>query len=291
MSDQHFPGVPDPQGGAPADPAPADAPRYAPPPQYAPPQYAPPQATVPQLAPPVPPYGPPPSAARRLPVGAWIGIGAGALVLLLVIALGVFLVAGVLGAQPRSSTAGSAPSPTPSETAPSDGGAGSGNSLDTRVDFAAGPFWSMTIDSANGWTAEIIDQQGVNRIRNERTSCVLMTYQGAGDPKASMASDRAATDDTLEAALKIGLPWTGATGSPEVEPDSTVSVPLDGGGSVEMLRLTSRYQTADGERERTILLRAFTPANSALMAQVDCPSWAARTFGDPALQGLSITER
>ncbi len=282
MSDQQIPDAPGTTSGAPTEPPVPAAPRYAPPPQYAPPQarYAPPQVTPPQTP-----------AARRLPVGAWIGIGAGALALLLVIAIGGFLVAGVLGAQPGSSTAEPSRSPTPSGPAPSEDGSGSGNSLDTRVDFAAGPFWSMTIDTANGWTAEILDQQGVNRIRNERTSCVLMTFQGSGDPEAPTANDRAATDGTIEAALKIGLPWTGATGSPEVQPDSTVSVPLERDGSVEMLRLTSRYGTADGERERTILLRAFTPANSVLMAQVDCPSWAARTFGDPALEGLSITER
>lgn len=271
-------------------------PRYGPPPQhvqqqYAPPQYAQPQAAAPRYAQPGLPYVPPPTAARRLPAGAWIGIGAGALAVLLAAAVGVVFLVGVIGAKPRSTAAEPSASPSPSQTPPSEGGVGSGNSLDTRVDFAAGPFWAVEIDSANGWTAEVLDRQGINRIVNERTTCALLTYQGSGDPNASTADDRAATDDTIAAALKIGLPWTAATESPDVRKDSTVSVPIVGGGSVEMQRLTTTYPTKDGERQRTILLRAFTPGNAVLMAQADCPSWAMPTFGEPALAGISVTDR
>lgn len=310
MSDQPQPEPSDPQSGAPtgppvpneappqAAPPPQVVPQVVPPvPQYAPPvpRYAPPQA-APGYAPPQLPVPPHPAPVRRgLPVGAWIGIGAGALVILLTVVVGVLFVAGALGAKPRSTVSGptpsASPSPSPSETAPGESGSGSGNSLDSRVDFAAGPFWAVKIDSGNGWKTEVLDQQGYNKLANPPTGCALLTFQGTGDPSASTANDRAATDDTIAAALKIGLPWTGATASPDVRKDSTVSVPIVGGGSIEMLRLTTTYEAKDGERQRTILLRAFTPGNGVLMAQADCPSWAMQTTGLPALEGLSVTDQ
>ena len=68
-------------------------------------------------------------------------------------------------------------------------------------------------------------------------------------------------------------------------------MPVDWAYSVEMSRYVAIYPTADGDRQRQILLRTFMPDNLALYAEVDCP---ATPEGDKAAQsvldGISITE-
>ena len=261
---------------------------YAQPQQYAPGQPLPGQPPQPgqQYAPGMPPTGAPPR--KGLPVGAWIGIGAGALVLLLIIALGIalpFLLKGPATLEP-------APAP-PTTDAPTEEPETPAQldlvTLDDPSDFSAGPYWGVPFE--DGWDIVRFDEQGVNEFKNVATGCMFFTYQGYGPEGLTSTDDRGATEETLSTALQIGLPWNAATADPEVNPDGTVEMPVDWAYSVEMSRYVALYPTADGNRQRQILLRTFMPNNLALYAEVDCP---ATPEGDKAAQtildGLAITE-
>ena len=255
---------------------------YAQPQQYAPGQPLPGQ----QYAPGMPPTGAPPR--KGLPVGAWIGIGAGALVLLLIIALGIalpFLLKGPATSEP-------APAPPTTEVPeeePETPAQLDLVTLDDPSEFAAGPYWAVPFE--DGWDIVRFDEQGVNEFKNVATGCMFFTYQGYGPEGLTATEDRGATEETLSTALQIGLPWTAATADPEVNPDGTVEMPVDWAYSVEMSRYVALYPTADGDRQRQILLRTFMPDNLALYAEVACP---ATPEGDKAAQsvldGISITE-
>lgn len=261
---------------------------YAQPQQYAPGQPLPGQPPQPgqQYAPGMPPTGAPPR--KGLPVGAWIGIGAGALVLLLIIALGIalpFLLKGPATSEP-------APVPPTTEVPeeePETPAQLDLVTLDDPSEFAAGPYWAVPFE--DGWDIVRFDEQGVNEFKNLATGCMFFTYQGYGPEGLTATEDRGATEETLSTALQIGLPWTAATADPEVNPDGTVEMPVDWAYSVEMSRYVAIYPTADGDRQRQILLRTFMPDNLALYAEVDCP---ATPEGDKAAQsvldGISITE-
>ena len=261
---------------------------YAQPQQYAPGQPQPGQPPQPgqQYAPGMPPTGAPPR--KGLPVGAWIGIGAGALVLLLIIALGIALPFMLKG------PATSEPAPVPPTTEvpeeePETPAQLDLVTLDDPSEFAAGPYWAVPFE--DGWDIVRFDEQGVNEFKNVATGCMFFTYQGYGPEGLTATEDRGATEETLSTALQIGLPWTAATADPEVNPDGTVEMPVDWAYSVEMSRYVAIYPTADGDRQRQILLRTFMPDNLALYAEVDCP---ATPEGDKAAQsvldGISITE-
>ena len=234
----------------------------------------------------MPPTGAPPR--KGLPVGAWIGIGAGALVLLLIIALGIalpFLLKGPATSEP-------APVPPTTEVPeeePETPAQLDLVTLDDPSEFAAGPYWAVPFE--DGWDIVRFDEQGVNEFKNVATGCMFFTYQGYGPEGLTATEDRGATEETLSTALQIGLPWTAATADPEVNPDGTVEMPVDWAYSVEMSRYVAIYPTADGDRQRQILLRTFMPDNLALYAEVDCP---ATPEGDKAAQsvldGISITE-
>ena len=297
--------------------SPPQAPHFGPPPveqaqpaapQYQPPQAPPgfrqpqslPQAPVPQGAPgyaqpqyPAPAHqqAPPAGAPRRgLPVGAWIGIGAGALVFLLVIGIGATMLVGALLRPTPAPIVTPLPSPEEDlgdEDPFSDNG-GELLSLDDTADFAAGPYWMTPFP--DGWEIVTFDVEGVNEFTHTDTGCRFFSYQGYGAEGVDASGDREASEATIPTALQIGIPWE-ATADPDVVPDGTVEVMANYSYPVEMMRLVADYQAPGGDRQRQMLLRTFMPGNLALYAEVDCPATAAG--GDAAtemFEGLGITD-
>lgn len=298
---------------------PPDQPQYLPPqpqqpqpPQYAqpvPPQQYPPQGYPAQgyeqqqpqgygQQPPVvggqggPPVGPPAGPPRRgLPVWAWVIIGAVvALFIGLIIAMAVFvsqMFSGIdtLGQpEPRVTP----PVPTEEYVPEEEPAAGTLFTLDDKVDFDDALFWGVGFDEA--WNIEIWDTEGVNQLSDPASGCSLYTYQGFGVPEAEGASsDRDATEQTISVALQMGLPWE-ATGSPEVKPDGERALKYNfGPDEIEMQQLRAQYTgTAGDARERVFLLRAFTPRNNVLLAQLDCPAGAPEL--EQRLDDLGISE-
>lgn len=235
---------------------------------------------APWMQQPAPGFEPP---KRGLSVGAWIGIIGGALLLvgaavavvLLVIVPGMKepdVVAGGDTTTSRTTTStppSPSPSPSPSPTPPSTGSLG----LDDVASFTAGPFWGVPFDAE--WSIVRFDVEGFNEFSNDALQCRFLTFQGFGDPSVTDPGDRAASENTVAAALRIGLPWTGATGEPNVVPNGSrdiMAMAQNHSGDVEMMRLLATYSTASGDRERHILIRTFMPANAALYAEVDCPA-------------------
>lgn len=259
---------------------------YAQPQQYAPGQPQQQPHPGPQYAPGMPPTGAPPR--KGLPVGAWIGIGAGALVLLLLIVLGIG--AAIFANRPADPLPAPPPTEVPEETeTPKPSDEFKVYSLDETPDFSAGPFWAVPY--LDGWDIVRLNEQGVNQFESVAQGCMYFTYQGLGPKGIPTNNDRKATEQTLETALQIGLPWTAATSNPEVLPDGSFEMPVDGAFAVEVQRFVANYPTADGERKRQILMRTLMPQNLAMYAEVDCPATAS---GDEAAQavidGLSFTE-
>lgn len=256
---------------------------YAQPQQYAPGQQPQPGQ---QYAPGVPPAAAPPR--KGLPVGAWIGIGAGALVLLLVLVVGIGM-AFVLNKPAAAPPLPEAPTTEVPEEEPETPAQLDLVTLDDPSNFSAGPYWGVPFE--DGWDIVRFDVEGVNEFKNVTLGCQFLTYQGYGPAGLTSTDDRGATEETVSTALQIGIPWTAATADPEVKPDGTVEMSVDWAYSVEMQRYVALYPTADGDRQRQILLRTFMPDNLALYAEVDCPATAE---GDKAAQtildGLTITE-
>lgn len=226
---------------------------------------------------------------KGLPVGAWIGIGAGALVLLLVVIIGIGMA--IMLNKPAAPDPLPAP-PTidaPEPEAPETPTQLDFVTLDDPADFTSGPYWGVPFE--DGWDIVRFDEQGVNEFKNVTAGCMFFTYQGYGPEALKSTDDRGATEETLSTALQIGLPWDAATKSPEVNPDGTVEMPVDYAYSVEMSRYVALYPTADGDRQRQILLRTFMPDNLALYAEVDCPATAdGDKVAQKILDGLTITE-
>lgn len=257
---------------------PYSAPAYGAP-QYAP-QYAPP-AQAPRS-----PAQQPQQRRGGLPVGAWIGIiGGGVLVLLLLVLLAVFVIV------PAVLHLGAPASAPPPATAPPESDAPEPDTdtvtLDDHLDYAAGPFWSVPFDDE--WTIDTFDVDGYNRFSHPETGCKLLTFQGAGDPAETSDSDRVASENLLGVALKIGLPWE-ATADPEVVPEGSVELMFDYAQPVEMAHYRATYPAASGDRERRILIREFTPGNNALYAEVDCPSTEIDGVADGIFEQLGITQ-
>lgn len=277
-------GQPYAQATGPVDPAGQQygQPPFVPPQLYAQEQYA--QGA--QLPP-----GATPPRKKGLPVGAWIGIGAGALVLLLVVALGIWVVVGT--ARPRVSD----PMPLPTTEAPAEEPTEEPESpeplgvvtLDDTFDLTNGVYWGVPFIS--DWDVVRFDEQGVNEFSNAAVGCQFLSYQGLGAEGITSADDRGATEETIATALQIGIPWTSATASPEVNSDGSVELPVDYAFSAEFQRFVAKYPTAGGDRQRQMVLRAFMPDNIALYAEVDCPATAE---GDAAAQemldGLTLTQ-
>lgn len=285
-------------------------PTYQAPPQQTPPQQVPQQPGQPHLQQPyyaqqyvqgytggsaapggpgMPPSGLPPR--KGLPVGAWIGIGAGVLIVLLVLAVGIgFVVTAAskpLPKAPQETSESKVPDPPKEEPeAPAELDL---VTLDDASNFAAGPYWGVPF--LDGWDIVRFDEQGVNEFKNATAGCSFYTFQGFGPENITAIDDRGASDQTLETALQIGLPWTAATASPEVNSDGSFEMPVDWQYSVEMQRYVAIYPTAEGDRKRQLLLRTFLPSKVAMYAEVECPSTPA---GDKAAQevldGLTLTE-
>lgn len=240
-----------------------------------------------QYAPGAPPAGPTPR--KGLPVGAWIGIGAGALVLLLLIISGIFVTTLLRSAAVPEPI----PAPPITEELPEEDPGASDPlevvTLDDVTNFKAGPYWGVPFES--GWDIVRFDEQGVNEFSNAAVGCQFLTYQGYGPEGLTSTDDRGATEETLPTAMQIGLPWTAATADPTVTSDGSFEVPVDWTYNVEMQRFVAIYPSADGERQRQMLLRSFMPNNLALYAEVDCPATAAgNEAAQVILDGLTITE-
>lgn len=252
---------------------------------YLPPE---PQQPAPQGGQPMPPIVPPPNsnppgqpplqptgapARGGLPVWAWVIIGvAAAIVLALIVASAIVIPRLASSLSQRVITHPTAEMPLPSEPWPDDLADGVLYTLDDQVPLEAGPFWSVPFSP--NWEIDVFDVDGVNQLSNPVNGCVLYTYQGTGlPPEDSGASDRAATQAALPAAVQSGLPFDAAA-NPEMRPDGTEDVDLDfGPDEVEMMQLRTVYTTVGGEsRERVMLLRAFLPSANVLLAQIDCPS-------------------
>jgi len=235
-------------------------------------------------------YQPQPPKKRGLPVGAWIGIAIGGVVLLgiisLVIALIVWLVL-IPKPTPVPETEPVPPVEVPGEDdapLPTD----EVISLDAPSNFTSGPFWAVTY--AADWDIVQFDVEGINEFSHAPTGCQFLSYQGYGDPNVTASDDRTATEDTIPTALQIGIPWD-FTVEPEVLVDGSVDVPVDYAYAVEMLKLRADYTSSDGDRTRQIVMRTFMPDDIALYAEVDCPSSAeAEDAAQQMLDGLAITE-
>ncbi len=161
--------------------------------------------------------------------------------------------------------------------------------LDDVSNFAAGPYWGVPFE--DGWDIVRFDEQGVNEFTNPTAGCQFLTYQGYGPEGLTSTDDRGATEETISTALQIGLPWTAATADPTVTMDGSFEVPVDWTYNVEMQRFLATYPSADGDRQRQMLLRSFMPNNLALYAEVDCPATAAgNEAAQVILDGLTITE-
>lgn len=291
-----------PQWGSPRDPQQYGAQQPSADPQQQPP-YGQPQAPLgqgyaatqpappPQFAPPqMPPGGAPPG--RGLPVGAWIDIGAGALVLLglivTVVLVGVFALANVGRGVAEIRNGEVPPDQDPPAVTEEPGSQDGTVTLDDHLDYAAGPFWSVPY--GDDWDIVTLDQQGYNRFSNPTTGCRLLTFQGSGDPAETTDSDRAASERLIGTALGIGLPWEGATADPVIKPDGSFEVPFDSAQPVEMMRFSAKYATAAGDREREILIRVFMPGNNALYAEVDCPAAEIDETSEEIFGALGITQ-
>lgn len=267
------------------------APQYqAPQPPYtAPPGYqgpgAPDQGVPPQ------PWAQPQQPVRRgLPVGAWIGIGAGALVLVgamvLVMLLVVVPATRLVTELGRDRATASEPAEDGLvEEEPLSPDSVGVLTLDDTADFLAGPYWSVPF--FDDWDIVTFDVEGINHFSNAAAGCQLLTYQGYGDPNVVDGNDWDASEATVPAALQIGLPWD-STGDPDVVMDGIFEVSADYYDSVEMVRLFAQYSSAEGERERQMLIRAFMPENIVLYAEVDC--LAGSQVPDEIFDRLQITE-
>lgn len=285
-----------PAGQAPPPPAqpplpPYPAPQYPaaqhpaleyPSPPYPNSQYAQPSGHQP---PPQQPYGFPQPPRKGLPVGAWIGIAAGALVLVAVIVIGtIFAIRAVssvtanIARELPTTTPSPLPTPTPKDLDDHFETGGSGTLLMTgTADFAAGPWWAVEFE--DGWNIDVFDVAGENRFSHPATGCQFYSYQGFGGFASTSDDDQTASEKTLENAVAggLGLEWQ-ATGSPNIVFDRTVLLDAYGYDEVEMLRYVSDYTVADGSaRERVFLIRNFQPSDAVLLAMTDCPAAASGT--------------
>ncbi len=283
-----------PYPGAPTGQQPVHSPAAAPYPQQgAPGQYAqqqPAQASQPGQQQPFSVPAGAPVPRKGLPVGAWIGIGAGAFVFVLLIAVGLvwFILAQTPSAEPIAPAPTTAPQVEP-DTGTDRGASGERVSLDDPSNFSAGPFWGVPMES--GWDIVRFDEQGVNEFKNSTAGCQFLTYQGFGPEGLTSADDRGATAETIGTAIQIGIPWNSTSMDFELVEDGTQDVEVDWAYPVEMQRYIAKYPSAEGERQRQMLLRVFMPSNIAMYAEVDCPASPA---GDEAakkvLDGLSLSE-
>lgn len=237
--------------------------------------------------------GQPPQKRKGLPVGAWIGIiGGGVLLLALVLVAAFMILPRLLGigfAVDPSAPTGLPEQQTPDTTPEGSGTAGSSGTvtLDDQLDYSAGPFWSVPLNS--DWDVDTFDVGGYNRFSDPTTGCKILTFQGEGDPAETSNSDRVATRNLIEVALTIGLPWE-ATSNPTVEESGSENLLMDFGDEVELAKYVATYPAADGDRERQILLRAFTPGNAALYAEVDCPTAEIDRVAGEMFDKMGLTE-
>ncbi|MBL5972292.1 MAG: hypothetical protein ACNYNX_02430 [Leucobacter sp.] len=301
--------------GSGSNPPQPPAPNGQPQPPQPPPYTAPPAPQIPQYQAPQPPYTAPPGyqgpgapgqqgapqqpwaqpqpqqpVRRGLPVGAWIGIGAGALVLVgamvLVILLVVIPATRLVTELGRDRATASEPAEDGLvEEEPLSPASVGVLTLDDTADFLAGPYWSVPF--FDDWDIVTFDVEGINHFSNAGVGCQLLTYQGYGDPNVADGNDWDASEATVPAALQIGLPWD-STGDPDVVMDGIFEVSADYYDSVEMVRLFAQYSSAEGERERQMLIRAFMPENIVLYAEVDC--LAGSQVPDEIFDRLRITE-
>lgn len=244
------------------------------------------------------PVGPQPPK-RGLPVGAWIGIAAGALVLLGAIVFTFVFVIGAAGAafssttQERPTTTQPAP-PLDDDDADDDAddielGASGTLLIDGVADFAVGPYWEVGFNSE--WQIDVFDVGGENRFTHPATGCQFFSYQGFGGFASASDGDQIASEKVLENAVRggLGLEWQ-ATGSPNIVFDRTVMLEAYGYDGVEMLRYVSDYVHADGSnRQRVFLIRNFQPSDAVLYAMTDCPV-AATNVGSDLMETLRVND-
>lgn len=250
----------------------------------------PPQAPPPQLGEfPLVQQPLPPRQKKQLSLGAWIGIIAGGLMLVLFIAyLAIYLTA-VAGGSNQGTDPSPTPKPTPQEPQEDESSRGVVYFLNDTTTFTNGPFWVISVQ--DGWEALMFNRDGYHHFSHPSSGCELMSYQGYGVDGVVAEDDRSATEETIEAVLRSGLPWDKAIEEPVVDPAGTVVLPGDGYDRVELQRLVTNYQTVDGERKREIYLRTFMPANNLLFVEVDCPATADGEAAEtPMLENIRVTE-
>ena len=301
---------PAPQAQQPPFPQGAQGPQTPPPPGYGAPQAQPPgwppgqpfsgQQPLGHQHPGLQPSGLQPPGQqppkRGLPVGAWIGIGAGAFVLLAGLVIAAILVIGAVSSLNSNLVQEIREVPT-SPSAPLEDDEPDIDlrdadlealGLDDASDFSQGPYWNVPFEQ--GWDIEVFDVDGVNRFSHPASGCSLYTFQGFGDPSVTAADDRAASEATVPVALQIGLPWTAATADPTVETVGVQEVTSYNYEYVEMLRLKATYPTAEGDRERHMLIRTFMPDNVVLYAEIDCPAPVALSTSDGIFAKVGVSD-
>lgn len=256
-------------------------------------QPAPPLEPWQQVAPQQAVHPPVVERQRGLPVGAWIGIGVGAVTLLALFLVSLIVILPMLTGLlkgPDPTWTGPGPGPeSPTVPEPTESFGTDRVSLDDSLDIVAGPFWSTPIDE--GWDIQIFDEDGYNHFTHSESGCQIVTFQGPGDPSETASDDGTATKNVVPLTFDLGLTWGEEVVASDIDvvPSGELDVLFNFETPVEFQRLSADYEYEGETFNRQMLLRTFMPSNGLLYAEVDCPG-TSTDMADEVFRGLGLTD-
>ncbi|MBN9175004.1 MAG: hypothetical protein J0I70_12725 [Microbacterium sp.] len=209
----------------------------------------------------------------RMSVGAWIGIGAG-LLAMIVFGVGGSFAGYRVGAALGTAVARAAPDPKPMPAAPEEVPLGhlvGDLPLDRDVTVRTAPQFHATV--ADGWEDDSEDPSE-QYFTDGDTLCYLVVPAGEDFSSTATATDGAATRAAVDAYV-AGM--RDNTALKAVTPTDQSSVWLDvndGKGRMEFLQSHIAYEFSDtGEKWQSFLIvRAFAETSWVDYAFVDCPA-------------------